>query len=82
MKTLGHAYAHACSSSMNACFMHTYTYTGMHTHAMVLETTKDKFSTLKFGFGTNPTLSRAALNPHFQTIKCHTWYLFRRHRKS
>ena len=42
-----YAYVHACSSSMCACFMHTYAYTGMRTHARVLETMEGKFSAFK-----------------------------------
>ena len=40
-----HMYAHACSRPAYACFMLTYAYLDMHTHVMVPETIKDKFST-------------------------------------
>ena len=64
-----HAYAHACSRSACACFMHVYTYTGIRVHAKVPKTMKGKFSALKIGFGTNPTLFGSHSKPHFFTIK-------------
>ena len=61
-----HAYAHAFSSSTYTCFMHAYAYTGMHTHAKVPKTIKNKFFALKFVFGTNPISSGShSKNPFF-----------------
>ena len=57
--------------------MHTYEYTGMRTHVRILETIKDKFSTLKLGFGTNPTSSGSRSKPPFFNYKSHTWYLLK-----
>ena len=47
----------------HTCFMHAYTYTGMHTHVRVLETMKD--SALKMDFGMNPTSNGSCSKPLF-----------------
>ena len=72
-----HTYAHACSKPACASFMHVYTYTSMRAHVRVLETMKGKFSAFKTWFGMNLTSSRSRSEPHFLTIKSHTWYLFK-----
>ena len=59
-ETLGHAYT---------SFMHAYAYTGMHTHARVPKTMKDKFSTLKLRFGMNPTSFGSRSKPPFSQYK-------------
>ena len=64
-----HAYAHACSSSTCACFMHAYAYMGMCVH---LETRKERFSTLKLSLEWNSHRLGAGPNPYFWLYKA--WY--------
>ena len=64
-----HTYAHTCSSFAYACFMHAYTYMGMHMHVRVPETMKGKFYALKFGFWTNFTSSWSHSKPPFLNYK-------------
>ena len=42
-----HVYTHACSKPAYICFMHAYAYMGMHMHAKVPKTMKDKFFSIK-----------------------------------
>ena len=62
--------------------MHAYKYMGMRTHVRVLETMKDKFSTLKLGFGTNPTSSGSNSKLPFFNYKKSYMVPFEKHRKS
>ena len=54
-----------CVHMLHAC----YAYTGMHTHVRVPEIIKGKFSTLKPGFGMNPTSSKSYSKPLFSNYK-------------
>ena len=49
--------------------MHAYAYTGKHTHARVLETMKDKLSTLKFGFWNESHIVWEPFQPPFSNYK-------------
>ena len=87
-ETLGHAYADTRMLALNlrmyvACFMHAYAHTGMHTHARISETMKDKFLCNKAEvWSESHIVWEPFQTPNFFNIKSNTWYLFKTHIKS
>ena len=78
-----HAYVHACSRPLCICFMHAYAY--MHGHACACygfrSYKRQVFLHLKLSLKRISHRPWAVPIPHVFTIKSHTWYIFKTHRK-